>query len=435
MRYVIFDAVTREIKSAISGPEPVEPNAALCVGDVGEVQFEGALKNYVFVPAEPTRESGATLGEVQRKPREEWDLTAETEAREYQRTLMRFHQLDIREVAGLAVNLMLFAHFRRLADPRTRFQLTFESVKVDVDVRQVEPVPFSAMFQVDDGGQSGYTVPLSRTAISFRLTGHEEFLSKALDRELEKLDEIGRKLFTSQVLKKESLWFGVRVTNHLIDCYRVAYGDWAERPIGIADVLDGAVIVELTDGVRQTMFSGLPASRYTDNATAQVPPDAATRMAHLLSHPAVPFLPVALSELRKSYLYGQYREAVIWAEAIISNLIEEILLAHLPRDSAEYKRLKNNPKKVDSETRRGKYFKRATGKTLREWLEERARQHLSPRELANNIEWLLQVRNQLLHRKRAIKFSEGELATETCIGLVAAIENNPFWGIRYPFEF
>jgi hypothetical protein len=45
MRYVIFDADSKEVRSAMTGPEPSDPGPELRAGDVGDVTFDGALKN------------------------------------------------------------------------------------------------------------------------------------------------------------------------------------------------------------------------------------------------------------------------------------------------------------------------------------------------------------------------------------------------------
>ena len=49
MRYVVFDVNNHEIRSAVTGAEPA-PGEHSLVGDVGDVQFDGAVKNYVLVP-------------------------------------------------------------------------------------------------------------------------------------------------------------------------------------------------------------------------------------------------------------------------------------------------------------------------------------------------------------------------------------------------
>jgi len=436
MRYVLFDATTREIKSAMTGPEPSAPQGQL-VGDVGDVQFDGALKNYVFVAAEPLRAQGATRGRVQRKPETDWDLRAEQDETTRQKTAMRFHQLDVNELRAVETQLMFYASFKHLPVNIAAYQVLFEGVALDVEIRRLAAAPISATFELGGGSQSGYTVPLGRSLVAFRLTGEEKFLRDALDQGLRRLDDIGRKLFASHVLKREALWFGLRLTNHLIDCYRLAYRDWEARPVGIADVLDGVIVLELVDGARQAQHSALPAMRYSSVANAAHSNVAAADVAmhELLRRPAPPFIPIAVAELRKAHLYGQYREVVVWAATIVANVIEDILLKGLQKDSPEYRRLQNSSKAVSGATRRGEYFVKATGQTLREWLQGRVTTAAGGTGLADEIEELLGMRNLLLHRRRAVTFVDGERAFGACMAFLAVVENVPYWREGYPYEF
>lgn len=221
---------------------------------------------------------------------------------------------------------------------------------------------------------------------------------------------------------------------HPIDCYRLAYSDWAARPLGIADVLNGVVVLELVGDVKMPHHSGLVASRFAAD-TRKMPVDPGKLMRELLTRSAPPFIPVAVTELRKARLYGQYRELVIWAGTIVTNVIEEILLSGLRRESPEYRRLKNSGKDVSGATRRGEFFKKATGETLREWLKGREAIGHSSQGLADQVEALLDLRNQLLHRKAAVMPEDSERAFDACMGFLAAVENVPFWKEEYPYEF
>ena len=112
MRYVIFAANSREIRSATAGPEPVDPGPGLRVGDAGDVTFEGALKNYIFMPDHPDA-AGTLTGNVERKPEADWDLQAEKEERDRQQAKTRFHQLDITAVHKLEIFVMVPSRFAR----------------------------------------------------------------------------------------------------------------------------------------------------------------------------------------------------------------------------------------------------------------------------------------------------------------------------------
>ena len=189
----------------------------------------------------------------------------------------------------------------------------------------LEPIPLNVGFEF-----GGYTIPFQRTSIKFTLSGREPFLAAALDAQLGKWDEVGRKLFTSHVLRDESLQFGLRVTNHLIEAYRIAYDDPGERPIGVADVLSAAMVIELTDGLRQTQYSGISIGQDVRDLQYRrhgKNDDSAASMEALLSKPSPPFSAVAISELKKAQLYGQYRECVVWAGTIIANVIEDVVAA------------------------------------------------------------------------------------------------------------
>lgn len=431
MRYVIFDAQTREIRSAVTGPEPSDPGPRLEVGDVGEIEFEGALKNYVFVSDEPQPPGTRPLrGRVQRKPKQEWDLEAEEREHIQRRNLMRFHQLDIAEVRKVEVHLMVPSRFSFLEGSEYTYDLRFEDLPLEVRLVRQNPVPLNAQLEF-----GGYTISFHKTLVRFDLSGHEDFILKALESRLggKGFDEVGRRLFASRVLRNECLQLALRLTNHLIECYRVTYDDPAERPIGPVDVLAGAIVIELKDGVRQAQHSGISLAsdikgrkwfarriREEDNQEKALLREGSFR--HLLQQPHVPFAAAAVSELRKAHLYGQYRECVVWAGTIIANVIEDILLARLPKTSPEYKRLRTNSAEVRGATKRGAYFKKATGRTLGEWLEDYEKRSMFWRGLAKNVESILNERNLMLHRKKGIGPREAQLSFETCMNFLFALQ-------------
>ena len=433
MPYVLFDSRTFEVHSAVTGPEPVPPTVNLRPGEVPDIQLEGALKNYVFIPEGPLPSARLARGRVERKPRNEWDVEAEEKARVHQQIRDRFHKLDIDEVKRLEVQLAILSRFRWLWDHEFPIEVVFEGVTVKPLLSQLTSIELPPSFEF-----GGHILRLPRTLVKFELLPREEFLRRTLDRELGRWDDVGRRLFTSRVLTQECLWFGLRLTNYLIERYRLAFGDWAERTIGLGDVLDAAVTIELMDGPRQAYTSGLAATRWIADQPPGIPgwaPAAKQAFEELLGLGALPFLPVAVAELKKANLYGQYRESVIWAGTIIANVIEDILLSRLPSDSPELRRLKNSGKKVDGATRRGAFFQKATGTTMAEWLHAREARGESPEGLAEEVERLLDQRNLLIHRKAAVTYQDGQRAFETCMAFLAAVDNIPWLGVKHPYEF
>jgi hypothetical protein len=119
----------------------------------------------------------------------------------------------------------------------------------------------------------------------------------------------------------------------------------------------------------------------------------------------------------------------VWAGVIISNVIDNILLSNLPRDSSEYRKLKTNGSDVTGKQRRNVYFRKATGYSLSEYLENIRSQFLNAtsvdqywNNLSANVEKALNNRNLLLHRKKAISSREADEAFYTCMNFVFAIE-------------
>ena len=105
MRYVVYDTATGELRSAVTGPEPASPGVGLGIGDAGDFQLEGAIKNYIFVQDEneSLSSTGVARGSVARKPPEQWGLEAEEQFNAQHRKLLRFHRLDVREVRRIEV--------------------------------------------------------------------------------------------------------------------------------------------------------------------------------------------------------------------------------------------------------------------------------------------------------------------------------------------
>src|SRR2546422_6777480 len=79
--YVLFDSRTFEVHSAVTGPEPVPPTVNLRPGEVPDIQLEGALKNYVFIPEGPLPSARLARGRVEQKLRKQWDVEHDENAR------------------------------------------------------------------------------------------------------------------------------------------------------------------------------------------------------------------------------------------------------------------------------------------------------------------------------------------------------------------
>jgi len=419
--YVLFETQTREIRSAAQGPFD-DPPADFTVGEVPDgTCFDGALKNYVFVEDESQAASETPRrGRVQRKPEAEWDRAAEELELHHRSVSQRFHHLDMEDVRLIDVHLMLPSRFEKLREATVVCPVLADGVQLDVSLSRRDPIPLDVQFSF-----GGYTIPFHRTAVAFHLTGREPFLTSALQRHLASLPEDGRRLFTSHYLQRESLLYGVRVANRLIDSYRVAFHDPSERPVGLADVLAGAMVVELTDGERCSFYSGISLRHLPPDERGRTPEavDGTAmneRFRQLALKEAVPFFDVSVMDMRKAHLYGQYRDCVVWAGTIIGNVIEDILLQRLDKNSPEYKKLKTRGRDVSGETRRGDYFKKATGKTLREWLEEIGQKYGTP-DLAQRVEDVLNNRNLLLHRRKAIRPEEADVAYKTCMEFLTGL--------------
>jgi hypothetical protein len=284
----------------------------------------------------------------------------------------------------------------------------------------------------------GYTAPLRQTIVKFTLSSKEEFLHRIVHTFLGEKPQ-GFDVFTSQVLQSECLKYSIRVANHIIEGYRLAFDDPAARPIGIADAVSAAMVVVLIDGNSQVFHTGNPYEMGMQLRCMQQPevPDNAYRhmaLSAILLKKSPPFLPLAVSALKTAHLYGQYRECVVWAGTIISNMIEGILLDKLPKQSAEYNRLKFQSDKVRGRTKRDSYFKVATGETLKEYLDKCVIGHQGYKEsvywnnLSEYVEKVLNQRNRLLHRKAAIRSNDADDAFYTCMNFVYAMER------RHPYS-
>ena len=378
------------------------------------------VSEIVFVPDEPLTGDRPIRGHAERKPEAEWNWEMERLQLKSVATAERFRKLDMAEVRRLEVHLMTPCRFERLPDGAQPIVVRCDDVDVALTLTRDDTVPVSVDFEF-----GGYTIPHNRTVVRLELNGREPFLVAALEKALKPLreDTDGRRLFTSHYLTRECLLFALRATNRLIDCYRVAFDDPWERPIGLADVLSGATIIELQDGERQTFQSGISLRHMmrTDPRDGEDREAMERKMRELAARGVPPFDSTALIELRSALLCGQYRQCVVWAGMIMANVIEDILLLRLPKDSEEYRRLKNQSSDVSGRTKRGSYFKKATGRTLEEWLVGIERSHPIARGFAQNVADVLNNRNLLLHRRKAIRAEEAELAVNTCFEFLTAL--------------
>ena len=275
---------------------------------------------------------------------------------------------------------------------------------------------------------------MQRSVISFTLNPNADFIHKATSAFLASVPSPGFSVFIQSILQTECLKFAIHVANKIIECYRISFDDPEARPIGIADLLTSALVVTFLDGEKCVYSTGSPFyidsfARVRNRHANKNYSTMADEMQTLLLKPSPPFLFLAMFSLKTAHLYGQYRECVVWAGVIISNVIDNILLSNLPRDSSEYRKLKTNGSDVTGKQRRNVYFRKATGYSLSEYLENIRSQFLNAtsvdqywNNLSANVEKALNNRNLLLHRKKAISSREADEAFYTCMNFVFAIE-------------
>lgn len=432
--FVIYDKENREIKSAGYFTEESVTNEIKDGTAAGIIKTDlpgGALKNYVFVPdGEMAADQKFPVGKLERKPHEQWDLLAEKQAADRENSGYRFHHLDLSEVSRIDVYMIVTSVFRKIEAEQKDFQVKLEYAGESIDLalkffRKVS-APIEFMFEF-----GSCTYPLRYTQIQFCLTGQENFLRKSTE---DQLGSIGPNVWTSGIVKEQTFRLAIASLNKMIESYRIAYLDPFERHIGPADVLHAALVITLHDGIRCSFSSGLNlfAMGYVDRNT---PPDASDRFQILLNDNKPDFFSVAIFEVKKAYLYGQNRETIIWAATVVNELIREVLLSKLPQDSVEYRKIKNSDKKVSGSDKRTIYFKKATGSTLKEHLEKlinrfnptnnflvmRDENDRIWAELPERIEELLELRNQLLHRRRTSFKMDASTAYRICMNFINAI--------------
>jgi hypothetical protein len=338
-------------------------------------------------------------------------------------------------VEKLDVLLAIPSSFPKLARPEYHLELTCDSVPLQVHLSRCEPQHIQIRFE-----GSGHAFPLHHAVIKFSLTGREQFIWDGI---LAKDGTAEPQLWTAMTLKSVVLNFGLRVVNRVVESYCVAFNDPDERPIGPVDLLRGIVIITITGGHQCTYHSGIQSRNEHRKYPLHNPPypdiwENAEKsfMTFLKEDRSPPFYPVAIAELQKAFLTGQHRECLVWAATIINNIIEDILLEKLPKESTEYKKLTNSSSDVKGKEKRKKYFRMATGKTLAEYLGGvvgKKRGASGPYriwvELPEHVEKILNERNLLIHRKRRTMPQIGESAFLTCMNFIYALEYRiPFGG-------
>jgi hypothetical protein len=439
MQFAIYDVQTFELRKLgcwieTSVENEVDPGTA--VGIVRSGQIDGPLVNFVFVPdSNQPVNTCWPVGVVERKRKDEWDWIAEQVYQEQATVNRRFHMLDLDDIEKLDVLLAIPSSFPRLAQPEYHLELTCESVPLHVHLSRCKPQHIEIQFDT-----TGHSFPLHHTLIGFGLNGHEHFIRDGI---CLKHGTAEPQLWTAMTLKSVVLNFGLRVANRVVESYRVAFNDPDERPIGPVDLLGGVVVVTITGGHQRSYHSGIQWRNehrkfpLRDRSYSDIWESAEKSFINFLKDDRYPpFYPVAIAELQKAYLTGQHRECLVWAGTIINNVIEDILLKKLPKESEEYKKLKNSSADVKGKHKRKSYFKMATGKTLAEYLRgivgEKREANGSYKfwlELPENVEKILNDRNLLIHRKYHATPQIAESAFLTCMNFIYALEYGiPFGG-------
>ena len=433
MRYVTYCKKTGNIISASSGPaESHLQNLSKreFVGEAGDFNFEGARENYIFIPdTKQDKNSKIIKGSVLRKPEEEWDLEAEERVKDINKTAQRFHKLDIDDIKIITVYLIIPISFIQFTKDKESFNFSINNTDIEVNLIKRSGMKIDFMF--DFGGHS---VTLRYTEINFKISPKSCLLHQAIDDFINKFEHSD--LFISRVIQAECLKISIIVANKIIESYRIIYDDPEARLIGIADAISGAMTIELSDGKSQNYLTGNPYSMKNETISLREKPsdtDKIKKMHELLKYNAPPFLQATVISLKSSHIYSNYRECVVWAGAIITNLIEDILLQNLTPESSEYKKIKFNSAKIKGKTKRGELFKVATGKTLNDFLTDVINNNKWHKDneywtnLPSNIEDVLNERNLLLHRKKAITSNDSDKAFFTCMNFIYAVQ----YGVPY----
>lgn len=433
MRYVTYKTENNEIISASGGPVESHQNTLppdCAVADCGEFTIDGPLKNYAFVPGENSVGNPVAVGTVQRKPVEKWDMEAENSYRKMIDKSLKFHNLSYPSVNTIELSLGCVDVLRNL--PNGTYAIPEDRERLNLSIEKKEFPPFSLMFEVQQGQLIGGSVPLGYAEIKLSIAAETKCVRVDVDRFLREHGE-GFSPFLHNVIYASMVKTCLRLFNKLVDTYRLAFEDPEARPIGMADILSSAMTIVLSDGDRQSYAMGSPyrnevmfASRREQSQTSM--DDRVATMKNLLDSYPIPFIPSAIGNLKIANFYGQYRECIIWAATIISTEIENMLFASLPKDSEEYRNLKNKGKEVSGKSKRGAYFRRAFGKTLREYIGEIVSNYATGNQneywtnLPQKVEDAIGNRNLLLHRKKAITPQESDDAFYTCMNFIFAIK-------------
>lgn len=433
MRYVTYIVKTGKIVSASGGPPESHLNRLKegeSVGDVSNFQLKHAMQNYKFIPnqGEPIRD-GIVIGTVVLKPKEDWDDEAENRYQQMEEVANQFHHLDINNVSRFKIYLIAPLRFGKLGAQEIYLLCNIDGLEIDVRITCKEEERFPFNFSIGK-----HYSKLPQTEISFELTGKETFIKDAIEdfKKKRKINEWD--IFNKDIVATACFKFAIRLFNHLVEAYRVAFDDAEAHSIGVANTICCAIQTQLRSGHWQTYRYGNPYERYlTGQARDTIKPDDLEeqfkRMQFLLEKPAPPFVASAIASLKTAHLYGQYRECVVWGATIILSIIEDILLNNLDKNSSEYRKLKNDSANVRSKEKMKVYFKKITGKTIYEYLDDIINEFEIKiddqywNKLSCYLRDVLNKRNQLLHRKKAISSKEADEAFFTCMNFVYAISN------------
>lgn len=446
MRYVTFEIKTNEIVCASFGPLESHINnlpEGCSVADCTHFEPTGPLKNYVFVADEDPGDGICKTGRIERKPPDEWDMDAERDYIKFNEHILKFNRLDYSKIAKLTLAINYVDVLRKLPSGEYLVRTDEDDINIHVHKKECSSVPFS--FDVGQGATIGGSFPLNHMEVKFEINKDIDCIKESSVEFTEKNGE-DFNVFLHRVIYTSLIKLSLRACNKLIEAYRIAFNDPEARAVGMGDILSSMMLITLQDGDQQAYSMGSPyrsemefdLKRHGANKTEG---ECIQKMQYLLSSDAVPFAPAAIALLKMAHFYGQYRESVVWAATIISTQIEKMLMLSLPKNSDEYRKLKNNGKSVSGKDKRVSYFKLGYGITLKEYLErivsnyQGGEQSKYWNDLPKLVEKVLGDRNLLLHRKKAISPQEADDAFYTCMNFMYAIESHVPYSVIYSRDY
>jgi hypothetical protein len=446
MRYITFVVATREIITASGGPveSHIDNLPQGCdVADCNQFDLDGPLKNYMFVPGSASQNGSCMTGEVKRKPREEWDMQAENDYISMHARMKKFSRLNHSSINRVELAINFIDVLRKL--PPGEYHVPADGRRMVLNVCKKECNPVSFSFDVGQGAHIGGAFPLGYMEVRFVVSADFDYIREISSKFIDDHGEAFN-VFLDRVIYSSTIKLCLRACNSLIEAYRIAFDDAEARAIGIGDVLSSAMTITLNDGDRQNYSMGSP---YRDKVTMDLIRDETPgaedgcieKMRNLLEHEAVPFIPSAIGLLKMAHFYGKYRECVVWSATIMATHVERMLRSSLPKDSVEYRKLKNDGKSVSGKEKRNGYFKVAFGITLAEYLDkivsgyQAGNQSTYWNELPRLVEKVLGDRNMLLHRSKAISPREADDAFYTCMNFIYAMEGRVPYSVIYSRDF